>query len=92
MFLVATNLCFDMDDGQFNSRSDLVDAATCALARGSQVLGVGRFFWLDDTSQINTAKSLRSIHLLFVLIQYHKFENKFVFCLGRFIINLFFNL
>ena len=30
-----------MDDGQFISRSDLIDAPTCALARGAPVAGLG---------------------------------------------------
>ncbi len=37
---LASNLCFSVDDGQFVSRTDLMDAPTCALARGASVLGL----------------------------------------------------
>ena len=39
---LASNLCFNVDDGQFISRSDLIDAPTCALARGAPVAGLGK--------------------------------------------------
>ena len=42
---LASNLCFSVDDGQFISRSDLIDAPTCALARGAPVAGLGKYIW-----------------------------------------------
>ncbi|XP_013380029.1 probable E3 ubiquitin-protein ligase HECTD4 isoform X2 [Lingula anatina] len=38
---LANNVCFNLSDGQYNTRSDLIDAPTCALARGASVLGLG---------------------------------------------------
>ena len=38
---LANNLCFNVEDGQFNTRSELVDAPTCSIARGAPVLGLG---------------------------------------------------
>ena len=40
---VATNLVFDVSDGMFNCRTDLMDATACALARGAQVMGIGKY-------------------------------------------------
>ncbi len=38
---LASSLCFNVEDGQFVSRSDLIDAPTCSLARGAPVAGLG---------------------------------------------------
>ena len=38
---LATNMCFNTEDGQCSQRSDLIDAPTCALARGAPILGLG---------------------------------------------------
>uniref|UniRef100_T1J2Q6 HECT domain-containing protein n=1 Tax=Strigamia maritima TaxID=126957 RepID=T1J2Q6_STRMM len=39
---LASNLCFNISDGQFITRNDLIDAPTCSLSRGAtlQELGV----------------------------------------------------
>ena len=39
---LATNMCYNVFDGLFNSRVDLVDAPACSLARGASVLGLGK--------------------------------------------------
>lgn len=41
-FLVlASSLVFNLADGQFNSRADLIDAPGSSLGRGAQVAGLG---------------------------------------------------
>ncbi|XP_062590799.1 probable E3 ubiquitin-protein ligase HECTD4 isoform X2 [Saccostrea cucullata] len=42
--LLASNMCFTVETGQFNTRSDLSDAPTCALGRGAAVQGLGVCF------------------------------------------------
>jgi len=42
-FLVlASSLVFNLADGQFSSRADLVDAPGSSLGRGAQVGGLGK--------------------------------------------------
>ncbi len=42
-FLVlASSLVFNLADGQFSSRADLVDAPGSSLGRGAQVAGLGK--------------------------------------------------
>ena len=36
---LGSNLCFNVSDGNFNTRTDLVDASTCGLARGAAIQG-----------------------------------------------------
>lgn len=36
-------MCFNVETGQFNSRSDLSDAPTCALGRGAPLQALGKF-------------------------------------------------
>ncbi|KAL3856755.1 hypothetical protein ACJMK2_011476 [Sinanodonta woodiana] len=40
----AVNMIFNVKDGQFSSRSDLIDAPTCALARGATLSVLGTCF------------------------------------------------
>ncbi|XP_055995500.1 probable E3 ubiquitin-protein ligase HECTD4 isoform X2 [Ostrea edulis] len=42
--LLASNMCFTVETGQFNTRSDLSDAPTCALGRGASLQGLGVCF------------------------------------------------
>lgn len=35
-------MCFNVETGQFNTRSDLSDAPTCALGRGAPLQGLGK--------------------------------------------------
>ena len=39
---LASNLCFNLSDGGYNTRTDLIDAPSCSLARGSSVNGLGK--------------------------------------------------
>ncbi|KAK3084084.1 hypothetical protein FSP39_007865 [Pinctada imbricata] len=39
--LLATNMCFNVKDGVFNTRTDLTDTPTCSIGRGASVLGLG---------------------------------------------------
>ncbi|XP_025090246.1 probable E3 ubiquitin-protein ligase HECTD4 isoform X2 [Pomacea canaliculata] len=41
---LATNLCFSLNDGLFTTRSDLIDAPSCSLARGTSVSSLGACF------------------------------------------------
>lgn len=41
--VLASNMCFNVETGQFNSRSDLSDAPTCALGRGAPLQALGKF-------------------------------------------------
>ncbi|ESO97623.1 hypothetical protein LOTGIDRAFT_228255 [Lottia gigantea] len=48
--LLASNLCFNIDDGQFNTRVDLMDAPSCSLARGTAVNSLGTCFDVCNNS------------------------------------------
>ncbi|KAK7087914.1 probable E3 ubiquitin-protein ligase HECTD4 isoform X2 [Littorina saxatilis] len=41
---LASNLSFSLSDGVFNTRTDLIDAPSCSLARGSSINGLGACF------------------------------------------------
>ncbi|KAL8604631.1 hypothetical protein ACOMHN_013411 [Nucella lapillus] len=41
---LASSLSFTLSDGLFNTRTDLIDAPSCSLARGSSVVGLGACF------------------------------------------------
>ncbi|OWF52164.1 E3 ubiquitin-protein ligase HECTD4 [Mizuhopecten yessoensis] len=48
--LLASNMCFNVKDGQFNTRIDLTDAPTCSLGRGAPLAGLGVCFDLTNNS------------------------------------------
>ncbi|KAK7506010.1 hypothetical protein BaRGS_00002732 [Batillaria attramentaria] len=57
---LASNLCFNLSDGIFNTRTDLIDAPSCSLARGTSVNGLGACFdvhnnliWLCSSDYID---------------------------------------
>lgn len=39
--VLASSLVFNLADGQFSSRADLIDAPGSSLGRGAQVAGLG---------------------------------------------------
>lgn len=41
--VLASSLVFNLADGQFSSRADLIDAPGSSLGRGAQVAGLGNF-------------------------------------------------
>lgn len=46
-------MCFNVETGQFNTRSDLSDAPTCALGRGAPLQGLGKYQGISCSSGIN---------------------------------------
>ncbi|XP_055958013.1 probable E3 ubiquitin-protein ligase HECTD4 [Patella vulgata] len=48
--VLACNLCFNITDGQFNTRVDLMDAPSCSLARGTAVNSLGTCFDVSNNS------------------------------------------
>lgn len=43
LVVLASSLVFNLADGQFSSRTDLIDAPGSSLGRGAQVAGLGGF-------------------------------------------------
>lgn len=46
-------MCFNVETGQFNTRSDLSDAPTCALGRGAPLQGLGKHQSISCSSDMN---------------------------------------
>lgn len=44
--VLASSLVFNLADGQFSSRADLIDAPGSSLGRGAQVAGLGKLSFL----------------------------------------------
>lgn len=53
ILVLASNMCFNVETGQFNTRSDLSDAPTCALGRGAPLQGLGKHQSTSCSSDIN---------------------------------------
>lgn len=53
ILVLASNMCFNVETGQFNTRSDLSDAPTCALGRGAPLQGLGKCQGISCGSGIN---------------------------------------
>lgn len=48
---MASSLVFNLADGQFSSRADLIDAPGSSLGRGAQVAGLGKLSFLPTVTQ-----------------------------------------
>ena len=45
--VLASNLCFNLQDGCFMARVDFADAPMCALVRGASISSMGMSTWLE---------------------------------------------
>ena len=52
--VLASNNWYSVEDGQFISRIDLIDAPNSALSRGASLTGLGTFFFISFESCIQT--------------------------------------
>ena len=52
--VLASSLVFNLTDGQFSSRADLMDAPGSSLGRGAQVAGLGTLHLRHITHRDNT--------------------------------------
>jgi hypothetical protein len=47
VFLALSScMCFNVKDGQYSTKTDLSDAPTCSLGRGSAISTVGQFIYV----------------------------------------------
>lgn len=69
--VLASSLVFNLADGQFSSRADLIDAPGSSLGRGAQVAGLGELNWCHIG--LLYVEFIADSHILYRLANWHFF-------------------